>query len=263
MSATGNVTANVEKKKRQRSPNYPTVGLPEAIERAKKLLTAAGKAGSPPDIAAKQIGFATAHGQAHSVLSALKKFGLVEEGNGRVYPSQRALEILNLRADDARRIQAIKDAALSPPIYRELIEENRERGLPAAEAMEAELVTYKNFNPNAVAGFVKDFRDSLEFAGLSDISVLPSTGEDEMNTSAQPETTKPTQNKRAQPLSAAALDFKFVASPTVRKYPIDISIPRNLKAEISITGEYKLEDLEKLKRQVERVIESIEEAYKD
>ena len=38
--------------------------------------------------------------------------------------------------------------------------------------MESELVTYKDFNPNAVGGFVKDFKDTLEFAGLSDLAVL-------------------------------------------------------------------------------------------
>lgn len=174
-NAVTNPPVKAEKKVRQRSPNYPTVGLPEAIERVRKLFEADGRAGVPTEVAAKHIGYATAHGQAYSVLSALKKFGLLDEGKGRVSLSQRAIELLNLPATDPRRVQAVKDAALSPPIYRELVEQHAKTGLPGDESLEAELVTYRNFNPKVVAGFVRDFRATLEFAGLSDFSVLGST----------------------------------------------------------------------------------------
>lgn len=172
MATTQVIPVDTAKKVRQRSPNYPTVGLEEALARVGKLFKEDGRAGAPTEIAAKHIGYATAHGQAYSVLSALKKFGLLEEGKGRVAPSQRAIELLNLPANDPRRLQALKDAALSPPVYRELVEQHAKTGLPGDEALEAELVTYKSFNPNAVPGFVKDFRATLEFAGLSDFAVL-------------------------------------------------------------------------------------------
>src|SRR5580658_9748517 len=114
--------AEVEKKKRQRSPNYPTVGLREAVDRAKRFVSANGKAAAMPAIAAKLIGFATAHGQAYSALSALKKFGLLEEKDGRVAPTQRGMEIASLPESDPRRLKAIRDAAVSPSIYSELLE---------------------------------------------------------------------------------------------------------------------------------------------
>jgi hypothetical protein len=160
-----------DKAKRHRSPSYPTIGLRESVERLQKFYKVDGKAGAPPEVAVKHMGYSTAHGQAMSALSALKKFELVAESNGRVVPTQRALEILNLQDGDPRRIQALKDAAVAPPIYHQLIAENQ-NGLPGDEALESELVTYKNFNPNAVRDFVKDFRESLDFAGISDISVL-------------------------------------------------------------------------------------------
>ena len=172
--ATDSVAKQPEKKARQRSPNYPTVGLQDALERVRRLFNEDGRANVAVEVAAKHIGYATAHGQAYSVLSALKKFGLLEENKGRVALSRRAIELLNLPVNDPRRIQALKDAALSPPIYRELVEQHAQTGLPGDEALEAELVTYKNFNPKAVAGFVRDFRATLEFAGLSDLTVLGS-----------------------------------------------------------------------------------------
>jgi hypothetical protein len=173
--ATNAVTkqpAETEKKKRHRSPNYPTVGLKEAIERLKKFMLADGRAGASPEIAAKHIGFATAHGLAYSVLSALKKFDLVADKDGRVVPTRRAIEITSLPETDERRVMAIRQAAFLPQIYSELIEQYRVTGLPSDETLEGELKAYKGFNPNAVKEFIKAFRETLDFAGLTDLSVL-------------------------------------------------------------------------------------------
>jgi hypothetical protein len=165
------------KKERHRSPNYPAVGLRDAVERVRKLYSEDGRAGAPPKIAAVHIGFKAPHGQAMSVLAALKRFGLVTEANGRVAPSQSAIEILNLPESDPRRVSALRAAALSPPIYRQLAEKNR-MGLPKRDVLEAELVTYQKFNPTAVKGFVSDFLDTLEYAGISVEDAVESTGDE-------------------------------------------------------------------------------------
>ncbi|MDI3253954.1 MAG: hypothetical protein QJR10_04075 [Bacillota bacterium] len=164
--ATG-ATVEEAKKERQRSPNYPAVGLREAVERVRKLIQADGKAGAPPDIVAKHIGYSSAHGQAMSVVAALKKFGLVAEAGGRLAPTQIAMEIVNLPESDSRRRKALRDAALSPALYKQLVEDHQLRGLPSPDVLEAELTTYKGFNPRAVKGFVSDFMDTLEFAGIT------------------------------------------------------------------------------------------------
>jgi hypothetical protein len=166
--------AETEKKKRQRSPNYPTIGLREAVERTKRFVKENGKAAAIPAIAAKLIGFSTAHGQAYSALSALKKFGLLEEKDGRVAPTQRGMEIASLPESDPRRLKAIMDAAILPTVYAELLENYRDTNIPNDETLAGELVAYKGFNPNAVKEFLKAFRETIEFAGLSDLSVLGS-----------------------------------------------------------------------------------------
>ena len=163
-----------DKKSRHRSPAYPAVGLREAVERAKKFYSVDRKAGAPPEIAVKHMGFATAHGQAMSVLAALKKFGLVSDVNGRVVPTQRAIEIIELPPADSRRIKALQEAALAPSIYAELIQQHQQSGWPGDDVLQAELITYRNFNPNSVAGFVSDLKDTLDYAGLSDLNVLES-----------------------------------------------------------------------------------------
>jgi hypothetical protein len=148
------------KRERQRSPNYPAVGLREAVERVRKLIQVDGKAGAPPQIAAKHIGYSSAHGQAMSVIAALKKFGLVVDSGGRLAPTQAALEIVNLPDSDPRRQKALREAALSPALYQELVTQHEKTGLPAPDVLEAELRTYRGFNPKAVEGLIKDFLDT-------------------------------------------------------------------------------------------------------
>jgi hypothetical protein len=172
-------TTEEAKKERQRSPNYPAVGLRDAVERVRKLYTEDGRAGAPPKIAAVHIGFKAPHGQAMSVLAALKRFGLVSEVNGRIAPTHAAIEILNLPESDPRRKAALREAALGPPIYRELVDNHRVTGLPKRDVLEAELVTYKKFNPSAVKAFVTDFLDTLEYAGISVEDGVSSTGDEE------------------------------------------------------------------------------------
>lgn len=237
----------VEKKTRHRSPAYPTVGLREAVERVGKLYKADGKAGAPPRLAATHIGFATAHGQALSVLAALKKFGLVTEVNGRIVPSQRAIEILNLPTSDPRRVQAVKDAALSPEVYRELIEQHRDTGWPADDVLQADLITYRNFNPKAVAGFVKDFKDTLEFAGLSDLSVLGSAPEEESLVAPEAQSVQQIQDQAKQ------------LGSTIPPQNWVLSVPRGVRAELKIVGQdVQPQDLERLKEQIDFLRNSFE-----
>lgn len=48
------------------------------------------------------------------------------------------------------------------------------REYPSDASLKSDLITVRKFNPSAVDGFVQDFRDTLEFAGLSDLKVVES-----------------------------------------------------------------------------------------
>jgi len=255
-------TVTEPKKERQRSPNYPAVGLREAVDRVKRLYEADGKAGAPAEIAAKHIGYSSAHGQAMSVLAALKKFGLVSEGNGRLMPSQRAIEIINLPEVDPRRATALREAALNPAAYLEIVESHKETGLPGNDVLEADLITYKNFNPKAVAGFVRDFRDTLEYAGIDVKDVLDSSQMTTTANNTQTGTDRNNLNNKGNQSDFSSI-FQGGGGAITRKYPVDISIPRGLKAELAISGDFKQEDLERLKKQINRVIENLEDAFLD
>jgi hypothetical protein len=166
------------KQSRLRSPNYPAVSLPEAVARVGALIEKDGKAGAPPDAAAKHIGFSGAHGTARTVLSALKKFGLTTEQRGRVVPTQLAIDIVNFPSDSPRSKAAKQTAVLGPLIYKQLVDRYEDAGnMPSPESLRPELIADMGFNPKAVDAFIKDFYVSLEYAGLLDGNKLLLSGE--------------------------------------------------------------------------------------
>jgi hypothetical protein len=250
------------KRERQRSPNYPAVGLREAVERVKRLILADGKAGAPPELVAKHIGYSSAHGQAMTVVAALKKFGLVTESGGRLVPTQGALEIANLPESDPRRERAIREAALSPSLYLELVTEHSESGLPAPDVLEAELTTYKGFNPKAVSGFVADFLDTLDFAGIKvGVEVESSTGEKTSGGSGMSSAVVGAETKGGMTDFSRSVSAFFGEKTVMRRYPFDISIPRGLKAELIVSGDFTADDLERLRNQVGRLIDNLKDAF--
>ncbi len=153
-------------KKRHRSPNYPAESLEAAIQRTQKLYAEDHAAGSPIAAAAVHIGFNKAHGEAMSVLAGMKKFGLVEIAGGRVTVTKRAVNIL-LFPDDERGRKSLREAVLMPDIYRKLAIKAKTTGLLSDKTMRAELIADYGFNPKSVDAFLKDFRASLAYAGIS------------------------------------------------------------------------------------------------
>ena len=163
-----------EQKPRHRSPNYPGVGLRAAVGKIEALYKADGLAPSTKLAALKHMGYEKFHSDAARTLSALKGFGLIEETADRLKLTQRGIEIVARPNGDPIREKAIKQAAISPDIYQLVMEEYRSTGLPSDASLRSDLITVRKFNPTAVDGFVQDFKDTLEFAGLSDLKVLES-----------------------------------------------------------------------------------------
>lgn len=173
MTESAAVPAKKDQKPRHRSPNYPSMGLRFAVAKITALFKADGLAPSPKGAALKHMGYEKLHSEAARALSALKSYGLIEETADRIKLTQRAIEIVVRSEDDDRRQAAIRAAAFGPEIYRELAEQYRPK-LPSDASLKADLVAIRKFNPRAVDGFIRDFKDTLDFAGLSDFEVLES-----------------------------------------------------------------------------------------
>ena len=158
--------ANV-RRRRGRSPSYPAIDLETAIDRARVLYGKERQYHTAPETVARHWSYKSLNGPAALSLAALKKFGLMEdEGVGpdrRVWVTDLAVDIL-ANPDPADRLAAIKDAALRPPIHRELWDKyGSER---SDEALKWELIRERGFTETGASEFVPQYKATITFAGL-------------------------------------------------------------------------------------------------
>lgn len=167
--------ADAEKK--HRSPAYPFIPLKKALERAHVLYQHERRHPTALPVAAKHWGYGEKSSGGLQTVSALKQYGLVEDVGGttgrRVKLSELALAILlDEVPDSADRAAALKRAALSPKLYAEMFEKWGVE-LPSDESLRTYLKRDKLFNDDAVGGVIKDYKDTLEYANLSNSDKIP------------------------------------------------------------------------------------------
>jgi len=183
-----------DQRTKHRSPSYPSISLKDAIERARRIYQAEHRGGCYRDTAIKHMGYNSAHGQSLTALASLKKYGLYEEKDGRLVPTDRAIDIFVRLEEDPRYIAAVRAAALQPVIYNQLLRSYQKRGtIPSDSQFAAELEADLKFNPRAISDFIADFKATLEYAGLLQGNRITSTIEEPEN-SQEDEDDTPEEN---------------------------------------------------------------------
>ena len=108
---------------RIRSPNYPALSLPEAIEGVTKIQVAEQHLAAPKEVAAKHLGYTSYHALAKRIVSALENYGLLEETSGdKVKVSPLAMSILFPSTPEEKQ-KAINEAAFKHPLFTAIKEE--------------------------------------------------------------------------------------------------------------------------------------------
>lgn len=156
----------VETKVRDRSPNFPSIGLKEAIEKVKLLYEADKIAGSSRESVFKYLGYNGANGASLGVLGALKQFDLIREENKRIFVTENARTILVLPESDERRVKAIKICALSPKKFKEVLDRYKVTGFPSDDTLKTDLVFEGGFNDKSAQRFVFTLNQTLDFTGI-------------------------------------------------------------------------------------------------
>ena len=159
-----------------RSPGYPDIDLREAIERARVLWQKESRNHAPVSTILEHWGYKGNTGPAHRAVAALKKFGLLSD-RGRGENRQACLTelalsiILDQRETSTERSEAIRKAALMPPIHAELWEEYS-GDLPSDSTLQFILQKERRFSPSGADAFIKEFRATIEFAKLEYVSTV-------------------------------------------------------------------------------------------
>lgn len=167
--------ADAEKK--HRSPAYPFISLKKALERAKTLYEHDKRHPTPLPVAAKHWGYGEKSSGGLQTVSALKQYALLEDvgggGGRRVKLTDLALAILLDEVPNSPdRAKAVKRAALNPKLYAEMFEKWGIE-LPSDESVRTYLKRDKLFNDDAVGGVIKDYKDTLEYAKLTESDKIP------------------------------------------------------------------------------------------
>lgn len=153
-----------------RSPEYPGIPLPAAVERARTLLAEEGRGSFSREAILRHWEFKPSTGAAFVAIAALKKFGLLEEAHDA--PDHRfrltgdAFTILMCEDTDPRRREAVRRAALRPEVH-EQVWLDLKGELPPDEPLVRDLVRKRRFTVSGAAEFVRQFKLTLQYAGLA------------------------------------------------------------------------------------------------
>lgn len=149
---------------RIRSPNYPAIGLSQAVEHTKVLYQKQFTHPAAKEAVAKNLGYGGLNGASLSVISALKKYGLItgEDKELVITPDGQAIALDPV--DSEERKEAIRRAALSPVLFAELAQKygTDPKKLPGDEVIRS-FLGRKGFTPDATAGVIRAFRETIDF----------------------------------------------------------------------------------------------------
>jgi hypothetical protein len=145
--------------KRIRSPNYPALSLPDALDKVLAFYRNLHGHSAPREVAVKAMGYNSLNGASATAISALHKYGLLERVGDEVKVSERALRILHPHSPE-ERVQAIREAGAEPALFAKLAERFPGR-FPNEELLRNYLVR-EGFAPSAVSHVILAYRDTSE-----------------------------------------------------------------------------------------------------
>lgn len=148
--------------KRLRSPNYPALSLPEAIEKVSALYDKLHNHGAPREVIAKSLGYSGLNGASATAISALHKYGLLERQGDEIRVSERARKILTPLSEE-EKMAAVRDAAFDPPLFAELAEKFPGKAPP--DDLLKNYLSRKGFAPGALSGVVLAYRQTSDMVG--------------------------------------------------------------------------------------------------
>lgn len=175
MSDEANIGVNG--KKFTRGISYPVMTLEQAIEKARAFHREERKSAAPVVSAIRHFGYSETSSGGRQTVATLIQFGLMEdEGrkeNRHVRLTDRALTLLLAEPASEEFSEALRAAAYSPRIYEHLLGK-WSVDLPSDTTMAYYLQKEFDFNPKTLHSFIEDFRATIAFARLNDVSVKPS-----------------------------------------------------------------------------------------
>lgn len=144
---------------RTRSPNYPAIGLGEAIKKAKAIWEKEHHSKFSRVVAAKALGYTGLNGVSIVLISALLKYGILEGRGDDLKLSSDALSMLHDGRDSESRKKVLLKAALTPELFKELSAEYGEH-LPSEDNLQSYLLK-RGFIPSAAGAATRAYLETM------------------------------------------------------------------------------------------------------
>lgn len=145
-----------------RSPNYPAISLPKAVDLTERLYNEAHTHKASSAAVANALGYAGLNGASLGVISALKKYGLVEGvGTNELKVSKDGLTIVVDPKSSTERAAAILRSAFRPALFAELRAEYGDKPPKTDEFLRAFLLK-KGFVQSVVSVPIRTYRETME-----------------------------------------------------------------------------------------------------
>jgi len=154
-------------KQRVRSPNFPSLALPDAIKKAATIYEKDKRNHISGPVALEHLGYGkNVSGSAGRVLSAMRQFGLIDDvPNEKYRVSDSAYHIIALPDESKVKQDAVRSAAQRPAVFREVFSRYPD-GLPSDSSLREYLLVERGFNPVSIDTFIKSIKSTAEFAKL-------------------------------------------------------------------------------------------------
>lgn len=138
-----------------RSPNYPTLGLADAIELARPVFRAENRNKMSRLVLAQHLGYTSLNGRALSRIGALRAYGIIEGAGDDLRLTQDAISAMNAPANSNDGRAAIKRLAFKPDLFTELRKDYPDT-LPSVENLRFNLVQ-RRYTENAAGKAAENF----------------------------------------------------------------------------------------------------------
>lgn len=212
-----------------RSPEYPAIGLKEAVERVKLVYEKDYQNKVPKAVIATHMGYKGLNGTSLPAIAALAKYGLLEGRGDETRVSDLALAIIAHPPGTHERVEALRTAATNPELFAELGAK-----FPGGKASDAAIRSYlltQRFIPAAADTAIRSYRETIQLVEAESGGYVEPEGKPEAP-AMTPHTQTPAKPNPAGAIPAAVPTaksgtlqevFNLAEGPVVLSFPESLS----------------------------------------
>lgn len=251
--------------KRFRSPPFPALSLPQALERAEQLYRQEREHLAPLASAAKAWNMSPTSSNPVVTVGALRQYALVEdEGSGATRKIRLTHDALRIILDKVptspSRQEALKRAFLAPKVFQELWSRWK-ADLPSDQTiinylvLDRRLSNQAPFSEQSASELLANYRASMPFMESSDTpNVLPQTGDGDKTAELEPQAQAVARAEKAVAFTSALNASSPTTGGPIMEHERVLSdglLSKQATYRLIVTGRIGLREIERLIKKLE------------